>query len=129
MIQKLEIVANGMELNDDIKKYVDKKIGRLDKYMTRHARKTAHAEVKLKQEKSKKNDQFTAEVVLYVPGEKMMAKESTLNIYAAIDIVEAKIRNQLRKYKDKAVDHKSDRKQVLRRLRNMADRDYWGSQN
>jgi ribosome-associated translation inhibitor RaiA len=31
----------------------------------------------------------------------MMSKEGTVNIYAAIDIVEAKLRAQLRSYKDK----------------------------
>jgi putative sigma-54 modulation protein len=129
MISKIDIVSNGVELNDDIKKYIEKKIARLDKYMTRHAKKTTHVEVKLKQEKSKKSDRFTAEVILHVPGEKMTARESTLNIYAAIDIVEAKLRNQLRKYKDKATDHKTDSKKVLRKLKRLADKDFWGSQN
>lgn len=129
MISKLEISANGVELTDDIKKYVEKKIGRLDKYMNRHARKSAHAEVKLKQEKSKKKDKLMAEVILHVPGETMTAKESTLNIYAAIDIVEAKLKNQLKKYKEKHADKKADRKGALSKLRNMADRDFRGSQN
>ncbi len=129
MIQKLEITASGVELDNDIKKYVNKKIGRLDKYITKHARKSAHAEVKLKLDKGKKNDKFMAEVVLQLPNETLTAKESTLNIYAAIDIVEAKLRSQLRKYKDKATDHKSDRKGLLRHVRRLADRDFRGRQN
>lgn len=129
MIQKLEVSANNMELNSDIKKYIDKKIGRMDRFMSRHARKSAHAEVKLKAEKSKKNDKFTAEVILHLPTETLTAKESTLNIYAAIDIVEAKLRNQLRKYKEKTGNHKSDRKSVLSRLKRLSDRDFRGSQN
>ena len=130
MITKLEIVANGVELTDDIKKYVDKKIGRLDRYMSKHARKSAHAEVKLKQEKSKKKDKLTAEVILHIPGETLTAKESTLNIYAAIDIVEAKIKNQLKKYKDKhESSQRADRKGALKRLRDLADKDFRGSQN
>ena len=130
MITKLEISANGIELTDDIKKYVEKKIGRLDRYMNKHARKSVHAEVKLKQEKSKKKDKLMAEVILHVPGETLTAKESTLNIYAAIDIVEAKLRNQLKKYKDKLESsQRADRKGALQKLRAMADRDYRGSQN
>ena len=129
MISKLELSANGVELTDDIKKYVDKKIGRLDRYMSKHARKSAHAEVKLKQEKSKKKDKLMAEVILHMPGDTITAKESTLNIYAAIDIVEAKLKNQLKKYKDKHDSHKADRKGALKRLRDLADRDYRGSQN
>lgn len=129
MITKLEVSANNIELTPDIKKYIDKKIGRMDRFMSRHARKTAHAEVKLKGEKSKKNDKFTAEVILFLPNETLTAKESTLNIYAAIDIVEAKLRNQLRKYKEKTTNHKSDRKGILSRVRKLAERDFRGSQN
>lgn len=132
MISKLEISAKGdLELNDDIRKYVNNKIAKLDKYMSRHARKSVHAEVKLIQENGKKNKKFTAEVILHVPGETMAAKEATLNIYAAIDIVEAKLKNQLRKYKDKTASHdkRSDRKGVLAKLRKLADRDFRGSQN
>ncbi len=129
MISKLEIVANGVELTDDIRKYVDKKIGRLDRYMNKHARKSARAEVKLKQEKSKKKDKLMAEVILHVPGDTITAKESTLNIYAAIDIVEAKLKNQLKKYKDKHNGHKADRKGAMAKLRKLADKDFRGSQN
>ncbi len=120
MIEKLELSANGVDLTDDIKKYVDRKIGRLDRFMSRHARKSAHAEVKLKQERSKKKDKQMAEVILHMPGETLTAKESTLNIFAAIDIVEAKLKNQLKKYKDKHnPSHKADRKGTLKRLRDL----------
>lgn len=129
MITKMEITANGMELNDDLRKYINRKVGRLDKYISRHARKTANADIKLKQEKSKSNEKFTAEVILSLPNETLTAKESTLNVYAAIDIVEAKLRNQLRKYKEKTSNHKADRKGAFARIKRMADRDFWGSQN
>lgn len=132
MISKLEISSKGdLELNDDIRKYVNSKIAKLDRFMNKHARKSAYAEVKLGQEKGKKSDKFTAEVILHLPGETMTAKESTLNIYAAVDIVEAKLRNQLRKYKEKHTtnDKRVDRKGVMQKIRSMADRDFWGSQN
>jgi putative sigma-54 modulation protein len=132
MISKLEISAKGdLELTDDIRKYVEAKIAKLDRFMNKHARKSAHAEVHLNQEKGQKSDRFTAEVVLHVPGETMTAKESTLNIFAAIDIVEAKLRNQLRRYKDKHVSsiRQGDRKGMVARIRRLAERDFWGSQN
>lgn len=129
MIERIEISAQHLELTDDLKKYVNKKIGRLDHYMNRHVKKSVHAEVKLKEEASKKNGKFTAEVVLHLPNEVITAKDSTLNIFAAVDIVEAKLKNQLRKYKEKTSDHKSDRKGVLAKLKRKADKDFWGSQN
>lgn len=131
MITKIDISANGLELTDDIKKYVEKKIGRLDRLMSKHARKSVHAEVKLKQENAKKKDKMMAEVILFLPGEKLAAKESTLNIYAAIDIVEAKLKNQLKKYKEKneKSSRATDRKGVLAKFRKLADKDFRGSQN
>ena len=83
----------------------------------------------LKQEKSKKKDRQVAEVILHLPGTTLTAKEATLNMYAAIDIVEAKLKNQLKKYKEKHDSHRADRKGVLQRFRKIADRDHRGSQN
>jgi putative sigma-54 modulation protein len=100
MINKLEIAGIHTDADADIQKYVKKKIGKLDSYMPRHARKSAHAEVKLKEAKSKDKKQCTVEVVLHVPGETLTAKETTVNMYAAIDIVEEKLKTQLKKYKD-----------------------------
>lgn len=101
MIQKLEIDGVHYEINDKLYKYVVKKIGRLDQYMSYHVRESAHAEVKLKENKIKNRAQATCEVILHLPHDVLMTKETTLNMYAAVDIVEAKLKNQLRHYKGK----------------------------
>ena len=130
MIKQIDIAANDVELNDDVKKYIEQKIGRLDKYMGRHARGSARAEVKVRQEKTKSKDRHMAEVILHLPGTTLTAKETTLNVFAAIDIVEAKLKNQLKKYKEKNDRGRgADRKGALGRLRKLADRDFRGSQN
>lgn len=103
MINKLEITGIHTDTSNDIKKYVTKKIAKLDSYLPRHARKSAHADVKLKESKPKDKNQATCEVILYVPGEIITAKETTLNMYAAIDIVEQKLRVQIKRYKDKSL--------------------------
>ena len=100
MIQKLEITGVHMDVDKKLREYVTKKIGKLDHYLPRHARESAHAEVFLKAAKAKNKKERTCEVVMYLPKEKLMTKESTINIYAAIDIVEAKLKNQLKKYKE-----------------------------
>lgn len=81
-------------------KICQKKIAKLDGYMPKHARKSAHAEVKLKETKVKARKEATCEVILFLPGEKIQASETTINMYAAIDIVEEKLKTQLKKYKD-----------------------------
>ena len=100
MIQQVEITGVHFEVDDDLKKYVGKKVGRLDLFMSAHARKSARAEVKLKEEKIKTKRQLTCEVILHLPHETLTVKETTINMYAAIDVVEAKLRNQLKKYKE-----------------------------
>lgn len=100
MIQKIEINGVHAEVDEALKKYVLKKIGGLDKYMSKHTRESAHAEVKIKESKAKNNRQHTCEVVMYLPHETLVAHETTMNIYAAVDIVEAKLQNQLKKYKE-----------------------------
>jgi putative sigma-54 modulation protein len=99
MIQKLEIAGVHMEVGDDLRKYVLKKIGKLDKYVPRHARVAAHAEVKLKERNTKGKSERTAEVILYLPKDVITVRDTTINIYAAIDIVEEKLKTRLRKYK------------------------------
>lgn len=111
MINKLEVAGIHTDATKDIQKYVKKKIAKLDAYMPRHARKSAHAEVRLKESKAKDKKQCTAEVVLYLPGEVITAKETTVNMYAAIDIVEEKLKTQLRKYKSQSTA-KSGRNEI-----------------
>ncbi len=103
MIKKIDITGIHAEVEPDVAKYVKKKIAKLDGYMPKHARKSAHAEVKLKEEKVKTKKQSTCEVILYVPGEVIKAQETTVNMYAAIDIVEEKLKSQLRKYKEQTI--------------------------
>lgn len=109
MIKKLEFVDVNADVNEDVEAYVKKKISKLDGYMPRHARKSAHAEVRLKESKSKDKKQCTAEVTLFVPGEVITAKETTVNMYAAIDIVEEKLKAQLRKYKSLSSEKQNGR--------------------
>ena len=40
------------------------------------------------------------EAILHLPHETIMVKEATINMFAAVDIVEAKLKTQLKKYKD-----------------------------
>jgi len=100
MIQKLEITGVHLEVDDELKKYVQKKLARLDRFVPRASRESLHLEVKLKEGKAKNKDERTCEAILHLPGENLVVKESTINIYAAVDIVETKLQYQLKKYKD-----------------------------
>lgn len=100
MIERLEIDGIHMEVSDELRRYVVKKIGKLDKYLPRKVKDVAHAEVKLKASNSKGKKQYTCEVILTIPHDTLTTKESTVNMFAAIDIVETKLKNQIRRYKE-----------------------------
>jgi len=107
MIQ-LEITGVRYELSDKIKDYINKKIGKLDRYLPKHARESVHGEIILTEEDGKKKNRFTAEGTIRLPHETVTAKESTITMYAAIDIVEDKLKTQVLKYKEKQQKHTRD---------------------
>ena len=100
MIKKLEITGVHADTDEKLKKYVTKSVAKLEKYMPRKARESVHIEVKLKENKGQSDQKCTAEFVVRMPRETLTAKEATVNMFAAIDIVEAKLANQLKKYKE-----------------------------
>jgi len=110
MISRIEINSVHAEVDEDLHKYVTKKVGSLDKFIQREARQSLHAEVKLKENHAKDRKQFTCEVILHLPREQIMVSDTTMNMYAAVDIVEAKLKTQLKKYKDKRTSPRSGRK-------------------
>ncbi len=116
MISHIEISGIHYDVSDDLKKYVTKKVGRLDRFVPRHARKSMHVEVKLTELKTK-SDRNQCEIIVHLPEQQLTAKQSTVNMFAAIDIVETKIKNQLRKYKASHGGDKQDHHGILRRFR------------
>ncbi len=106
MIATIDITGVRYTPDEITKRYVRKKIGALDRYLSRHARKTAQVEVKLKQVDRAHGNKYECDVIMYVPDQTLTAKDTTLNMLAAIDIVEEKMRTQLKKYHDERTDHK-----------------------
>lgn len=116
MIGSIEITGVKYDLDDTTKRYVAKKIGRLDRYLPKHARKSVSASVIIKQVNRDHGNKYEAEVILTVPDKVLTAKDSTVNALAALDIVEAKLVNQLRKYKQAVIPHVG-RRGVLSRFK------------
>lgn len=101
MIKKLEVTAVHFDLDPKLKNYAIRKIGKLDKYLPRSARASAHADIKLKEQHARNKKQCHCEVILQLPKDTITITEATINMYAAVDIVEAKLRNRIKIYKDK----------------------------
>ena len=83
--------------------YIENKIGKLERLLSRHARRSAHADVKLKKGPGRGKQQFVCEVIIHLPKDTITTKQTASTIEAAVDMAEAKLKNQLKKYKDKHV--------------------------
>lgn len=116
MITQIQITGIAYEVDENTQKYVMKKVGHLERYLPKHARKTVSAEVRLEQVNHDHGNKYEAEIKLNVPGKVVTAKDSTGNILSAIDIVERKIQVQLREYKQSNIAH-IGRRRILGRFK------------
>lgn len=116
MLQKFEVQGVHTSVDEPLRKYINRKIGNLDRYLSKHDRQSAHGEVILRENKSKKTDHCACEAILHLPRQTLVAKERAMNMFAAVDIVEAKMKQQIKKYKDKHESGKQ-RRHVFARFR------------
>jgi putative sigma-54 modulation protein len=101
-MMKCEVTSRNFEIDAKMRDYVDEKIGGLGKYLPRKVRETVSCDVVLEDDVSGREDnRFVCEVVIKVQGTTMVSREGTVSVYAAIDIVAAKLRSQLATYKNK----------------------------
>ena len=114
--------VGGYVLDEPTRKYISKKIGRLDRLVTRHAHKTMSASVKIEEVNRDNGNKYEVEVIINVPDQVIKAKDSTMNIMAATDIVERKLAGQLRKYKQNLLAHVG-RRDILARFKRGFDRE------
>lgn len=114
MISNITITGVHFTPDETTRKYVEKKIGRLDRFLPRHARKSVTADVKLSQVDQPHGNKYQAEVIMNVPEKVITAKDCTLNILAAVDIVEHKLATQLHRYKEENLPHVGRRRMLSR---------------
>jgi putative sigma-54 modulation protein len=99
---KTDITSRNLEADKKIKSYVKHKIGELERFIPRRQRNSMSATVVLTDDPSGREDnRFVCDAIVTVQGQQFIAKEGTVNIFAAVDIVEAKLKSQLKEYKDK----------------------------
>lgn len=106
MIASIDVTGIKYDVDEKTLKYVTEKVGKLDRYLPSHARRSMTADVKLKQVNKEHGNKYEAEVIMHLPEKVITASDTTFNMMAAVDIVEAKLIAQLRKYKDAIVERK-----------------------
>lgn len=90
---KLELIGKNITLTDNLKEHAEKKLSKLDKYFAE--------EVKAKATFSSTKGNQKVEVTIFLPGTILRAEESTQDMYASIDKVQASLERQVRKHKTK----------------------------
>lgn len=117
MIQ-LKIDGVRYTLDKKTKRYVRKKIGKLDRFLPPKARQGLHAQVTLIQNNSQPKERYKCEVRLHVkPKDLFVAPATVVNMYSAIDQAEDKLVGQLRKYKSKKLDGRQNARRLKERMR------------
>ena len=93
----MELIIHGrkVEVTESIKKYIEEKIGRLDKYFDDPSNITATVVIKIR------GKEQIVEVTIPLKKVLLRCEESHDDLYAAIDIVSDKIERQIRKNKTK----------------------------
>ncbi len=106
---RLRITGRHMAVTPALRRYIETRFERLDRY----AIKFGSVQVTVGVEKL----QHTAEVVCIVNGKPLQAKIATKEMYSSVDQLVDRIDAQIRKRKERLVDHKQGVKK--RRLRNV----------
>ena len=88
--------GENIEVTEAIRDYVEKRIGKIEKYFDSGVNPKAHVNLKVYQDRTAK-----VEVTIPLPYLVLRAEETSPDLYASVDLVTDKLERQLRKYKTK----------------------------
>ena len=94
----MELLVHGrnVEITDWIREYVDKKVGKLERYLPQ----VNDARVELTHGATRSAaDRYTAQITMWSNGQILRAEESTSDIFASIDATVDKMYRQIRRFK------------------------------
>jgi putative sigma-54 modulation protein len=92
---KFSIRGENIEITPALRDYVEKKVGRLDRYFTADITSEVYVTLKVIR------DQQSVEVTIPMPQLLLRAEEKHSDMYASIDLVVEKLERQIRKHKTK----------------------------
>ena len=102
----IDIKATKLELSEEIKVYVQKKMNMLERYLGRIQVLNCHVEVGLSVGGQKSGEIYRAEVNLDLPGELLRVERTATDIFKAVDKVKEHLIDKIIKYKEKKIDRK-----------------------
>jgi putative sigma-54 modulation protein len=88
-----DITGRNVELNDEIRDYISKRMVKLDRFYSR----VYGCEIVLEEEKERNN----VEIILILKRNRLIAKESSPDLFSSIDMAVESITKQLRRLRDR----------------------------
>lgn len=115
MINNLHLSGANYKIESGFKHYVSKRLGKLDRYLPRGHKKDAVLKVVVTEVDRAHGNKYELSAALEIPGgEVLAAKDEASNVFAGVDILEAKLMGQIRRFKTEKINR--EQKGVLRRL-------------
>jgi putative sigma-54 modulation protein len=101
-MKDVSIVSHHVSISAAMKDYVEKKLGKIDKFFGDIQKIEVDLDVR---EVSAKSDRHQVKATIWASGAVFRAEESAEDMYAAVDLLIDKLEKQLRRYNDKVRDH------------------------
>lgn len=106
MINKIEVSGSNYKVGENLQKYAEKHIGKLDRYLPRGSKKDVIAKIVVTEVDRDHGNKYEISAAMEIPGGKVIAaKDECSNVFAGIDIVEAKLMGQIRRFKLESTPH------------------------
>lgn len=101
----MELIVHGrnVEVTDWIQQYVEKKVGKLERFLSQV--RDARAELTHSATRSA-SDRYTAQITIWSNGQILRAEESTSDIFASIDAAVDKLSRQIKRFKGRRYENK-----------------------
>ncbi len=110
---KITINCRNLKLTPEIEEYIYKKIGKLEKYVKNNQAVVLHVEL-MEDPSGKEGNRFVCEITGFAPHKSFRAKQAAHQIKVAIDLVQEKIEEQLRAYKEKFISRREDKTKEIK---------------
>lgn len=94
----LELQVRNFDLTDTVRDYVERKVGRMDRYLSDI--KATRVELERRVTRSQ-GEVYTAQLTLWVDSAILRAEEMNVDLFAAIDLASDKLHRQIERYKGK----------------------------
>jgi putative sigma-54 modulation protein len=101
----MQLIVHGrnLEVTDWIREYVNKKVGKLERYFNQ----VSEARIELSHNATRAaDDRFTAQLTVFANGDILRAEESTADIVVSIDAVVDKMAKQIRRFKGRRYENR-----------------------